>query len=359
MQTSTRSRIFVTIAACGVILLAISALAASRSSRADFTASKISRAAAPGGVAVPEQTPKDALLVLSKQGQTLAIVDPSNLHVIAKVPVGNDPHEVIASSDGKMAFVSNYGGGRYNSLAVIDLVGQKALPPIDLGPLRGPHGLTFVGGKAWFTAEAADAIGRYDLETMKVDWILGTGQDRTHMIWVSSDEKRIVTSNVSAATISIIEKTDRGGWKQTVVPVGKGSEGFDVSPDGKEIWVANAGDGSISIVSAAQKKVIETLHANVGGANRLKFTLDGKRVLVASLGDAGLTVIDAATHKEVKRIAVGRGAAGTVMEPGGKRAFVACSPDDYVAVVDLERLEVVGKIDVGKEPDGEAWAARQ
>ena len=383
MERSTRSRMFVPAAVCMVVFAIVCALAAVAS--AIFASTNVTNAAQPEATP-PEQTPKDALLVLSKQGQTLAIVDPSNLHVIAKVPVGNDPHEVIASSDGKLAFVSNYGGGRYNTLAVIDLVAQKALPSIDLGPLRGPHGLTFVGGKAWFTAEAAKAIGRVDPATMKVDWILGTGQDRTHMVWVSADEKLIVTSNVSSATISIIEQVERrnpgpppgagaGGpppgapprppmgpamaeWHETVVPVGKGSEGFDVSPDGKEIWVANAGDGTISIVDAAQKKVIETLQANVGGANRLKFTLDGKRVLVASLGDTGLVVIDAATRKEVKRIDVGRGAAGTVMEPGGKRAFVACSPNDYVAVIDLATLEVVGKIDVGKEPDGEAWATR-
>lgn len=306
-----------------------------------------------------EATPRESLLVLSKQGQTLAIVDPATLQVIAKVPVGNDPHEVIASSDGRTAYVSNYGGGAYNTLAVVDLVGQKALPSIDLGPLRGPHGLTFVGGETWFTAEAAKAIGRVDPATMKVDWILGTGQNRTHMIWVSPDQKRIVTSNVSSATISIVDKTDRGDWNETVVPVGRGSEGFDVSPDGKEIWVANAGDGTISIVDATQKKVVETLQVNVRGANRLKFTLDGKRVLVASLGAGGLAVFDTATRKEVKRIDVGRGAAGTVMEPGGKRAFVACSPEDFVAVIDLAKLEVVGKIDVGKDPDGEAWATRE
>ena len=74
----------------------------------------------------------------------------------------SDPHEVIASSDGKTAYVSIYGGGRYHALSVIDLVGQKALPDIDTGALNGPHGLAFVGGKVWFTAEGAKAIARYD-----------------------------------------------------------------------------------------------------------------------------------------------------------------------------------------------------
>ena len=236
-----------------------------------------------------------------------------------------------ASSDGKVAYVSNYGGGGLNTIAVIDLVNQKALPPIDLGPLRGAHGLVFVGGKLWFTAEGAKVIGSYDPSAQKIDWVLGTGQNRTHMIFVSEDLKRIVTSNVSSATMSIIEKGSGGGrgpggpngpggpksgpkgpppggprsdWDQTVVAVGRGAEGFDVAPDGKEIWAANAQDGTVSIIDVASKKVTHTLEANVRGANRLKFTLDGKRVMVSTLGGSDLTVLDAATHEVVKRVQI-------------------------------------------------------
>src|ERR1700735_4818883 len=93
-----------------------------------------------------QATPQESLLALSKRNHTLAIVNPSTLEVIARVPVGPDPHEVIASADGKTAYVSIYGGGRYHALSVIDLVARKALPDIDTGPLNGPHGLTFVGG---------------------------------------------------------------------------------------------------------------------------------------------------------------------------------------------------------------------
>jgi YVTN family beta-propeller protein len=333
-----------------------------------------------------QSTPKQALLALSKQDQTLAIVDPASLKVVAKVSVGNDPHEVIASADGNTAYVSNYGGGAYNTLAVVDLVNQKPLPAVDLGALRGPHGLDFAGGKVWFTAEAAKAIGSYDPASGKVDWILGTGQNRTHMIVVSRDLSRIVTSNVSSGTVSIIEtaaprrpgplpgrpvvaphppaqpapstamEPSHRDRDETVVRVGDGSEGLDVSPNGQEIWVANAQDGTISIIDAGTKKVIHTLAANVVSANRLKFTPDGKLVLVSSLRGSDLLVLDAINRKEVKRITLGHGAAGIVMQPDGARAFVACSPDNYVAVIDLKSLEVAGQINVGREPDGLAWA---
>jgi YVTN family beta-propeller protein len=59
-----------------------------------------------GMSAAPSQaqnTPAASLLVLSKHDHTLSIVDPATLRVIARMPVGNDPHEVIASADGTTA----------------------------------------------------------------------------------------------------------------------------------------------------------------------------------------------------------------------------------------------------------------
>jgi len=302
----------------------------------------------------------ESLLVLSKGDHTLAIVDPSNLKVIAKAPIGEDPHEVIASSDGKFAYVSNYGGGRYNTLALVDLVAQKPLPSIDLGPLRGPHGLAFADGKVWFAAEGAKAVGRYDPAEKKIDWIMGTGQSRTHMVMVSPDENRIYTTNIGSATVTFLDKgAEHREWNATVIPVGKGSEGFDISPDGRELWTANAGDGTVSIIDIAGKKVVETLPANIRTANRLKFTPDGKLVFISMLNNPDVTVLDAATHKEVKRIHTGKGAAGIQMQPDGSRVFVSCTPDNYVAVIDPKTLAIVGRIDAGPHPDGLAWAIRQ
>jgi DNA-binding beta-propeller fold protein YncE len=348
-----------------------------------------------GGFLRAETTPQKALLVLSKGDHTLSIVDPVSLRVVASMPSGPDPHEVIASDDGKMAYISNYGGGAFNTLTVADLLNQKTVGTIDLGALRGPHGLDYAGGKVYFTAEGAKVIGTFDPASQKIDWVLGTGQDRTHMVWVSRDLKTIITSNVSSATMTMIEKVTRtpmgpppggeprqgvgqggpppvgppgggpppGGprtdWEETVIPVGRGAEGFDVSPDGKELWAANAQDGTVSILNLPAKKVVDTLAAGVRSANRLKFTLDGKRVLVSTLGGPELTILDAGTRAIVKRLKIGRGAAGIQMSPDGKLAYVACTPDSYVAIVDLNSLEVTGHIDAGKEPDGLAWVEQR
>ncbi len=318
-----------------------------------------------------QSTPGRALLALSKTNHTLAIVDPATLNIIARIPVGEDPHEVIASSDGKTAYVCIYGGGAFHEINVIDLVAQKPLFNIDTRPLFGPHDITFVNGKAWFTAEGSKSVGRYDPPTGKLDWTMGTGQDRTHMIYVTPDGKKIYTTNVSSGTVSILcdsiippgkgappNARPREDWTQTIVPTARGSEGFDVSLDGNELWTASSDDGTITVIDLVAKKQLAKINAGVIGANRLKFTPDGKQVFISSLRTGELTIYDAKTRKEIKRLKLGRGAAGILMDPFDFRAFVACSADNYIAVINLITLEVTGQLDVGGVPDGLAWAVR-
>ena len=309
------------------------------------------------------------LLALSKANHTLAIVDPATLTVVARMPVGEDPHEVIASADGKTAYVTIYGGGSLHEINVIDLVAKRPLQNIDTRPLYGPHGITFMNGKVWFSAEGSKAVGRYDPASGKVDWSMGTGQDRTHMIYVTSDGKKIYTTNVSSGTVSILTDTlitpgrnappnarPREEWLQTIIPTARGSEGFDVTPNGNELWTASSEDGSITIIDLIGKKLATRIDAKVQVANRLMFTRDGKMAFISSLQSGELTIYDVGSRKEIKRLKLGRGAAGILMDPDGSRVFVACSADNYVAVIDLKSLEVTGHFDVGGVPDGLAWA---
>jgi DNA-binding beta-propeller fold protein YncE len=235
--------------------------------------------------------------------------------------------------------------------------------------------MTEAGGKIFFTAEVAKAIGRVDPATNEVDWALGTGQDISHMVVVADDLQRIFTVDVQSATASIIERAEgRAGrfapaadddWTVTSVSVGEPSddfEGFDVAPDGGELWAASP-RGKIAIVDTVQKTLVQTIDApGVSGANRVKFTPDGRRVLISRLSSRGggapgnVVVYDAATRSEVKRIDAGGGVGGILMQPDGARAYGSSRAG--VVVIDLDALEVVGRIDAGGNPDGLAWAAK-
>lgn len=301
------------------------------------------------------QTPSPALLVLNKEG-SLAIVDPVSGEVKGRVPTGEQPHEVAVSTDGKLAFTSNYGGADGRTISVIDVDARRELHRFDLAPLRRPHGLFFADGKLYFTAEFNKVVGRYDPVANAVDWITGTGQNGTHMVMIGHG--RIFTSNIAGGSISIFEQAG-SNWNQTVVETGKGPEGFDVSPDGRELWAANSGDGHVAIIDVAARKVKETIDIHTRRSNRLRFTPDGSTVLVSDLAAGDLVVIDAATRTERKRLNLGHDVAGILVVPDGTRAYVACTGDNNVAVIDLKSLTVTGRLHTGNGPDGMAWLVRR
>jgi YVTN family beta-propeller protein len=299
---------------------------------------------------------RSALLILNKSENTMAIIDPTTLKVVARVPTGEAPHEVATSNDGRLAFVANYGTATKpgNTISVIDLTQQKEIRRIDLGALLRPHGITEAGGKIYFTVEGSRAVARLDIAAGRIDWIMGTGQAGTHMVVVTPDQKKVYTANINSNTVTAIELSTS---RLEQIAVGKGPEGIAISPDGRQLWVAHRQDGGLSIIDTATDKVKETI--KVGRSPiRVKFTPDGKRVLVSDVAEGELVIFDAATQKEIKRIKVGNFPVGVLIAPDGRRAFVAATRDDKVFVIDLENLSLEKVIEPGREPDGMAWAGK-
>lgn len=307
-----------------------------------------------------DQTPSPALLVLNKEEATLAIVDPGSKKVVARIPVGESPHEIDVSADGKMAFVTNYGSKTPGStLSVIDLAAQKELRRVSLGSLRKPHGICVADGKVYFTAENNRVIGRYDPVGNQVDWVFGTGQNGTHMVLVNKAADRMFTTNMGSNSItSLTRSSGPTGWDEAVIPVGQGPEALDLSPDGKELWTAHSRDGGVSVIDLATNKVVHTIDLKTKRSNRLKFTPDGKMVLVSDLSGGELVFVDRAGKKEIKRLALGKSPEGILILKDSSRAYVATAGDNSVAVIDLKKLDVVDRISTGTGPDGLAWAER-
>src|SRR5262249_23010831 len=117
------------------------------------------------GRATSAQTPSLALLVASQgkapDDNALIIIDPVAKKVVGRVLVGGTPHDVAVSPDGRFAVTTNinldtqwmnYPGVTKksgspdlipeDSISVIDLMNQKLLRKIDVGPGAEPHGIT-------------------------------------------------------------------------------------------------------------------------------------------------------------------------------------------------------------------------
>jgi len=313
---------------------------------------------AAAATALAAELPNPALIVLVKGANELAIVDPATLKVVARIPVGEGPHEVALSADGKTAYVGNYGArAPGNSISIVDLVAQKERR-VDLGALRRPHGMVQSGGKIYFTAEVNRLIGRFDPQSNAVDWLMGTGQTGTHMLVLTKDESKIFTSNIGSDSVTKFERAANGNWNATVIPVGQGPEGIAMTTDEKEIWSAHSRDGGVSIIDVASGKVTQTIPALTKRSNRVEFTPDGKRALISDINSSAVLVLDAATHQVIKRIETGGQPEGVLITPDGARAFVGLGGGNAVAVIDLASMAMTGKIETGPESDGLAWSKR-
>ncbi|REJ75454.1 MAG: YncE family protein [Acidobacteria bacterium] len=309
-------------------------------------------------LACAQGTGRTELLILNKNEAKMVIVDAATLEKVGEVPTGDFPHEVAVSADGKTAYVANYGAQQpNNSISVIDIPGRKEIKRIDLGGFYRPHGIAVVDGKVFFTSESSRTVARLDPQTEKIDWVMGTGQTATHMLAITPDGGRLYTANIASDTVTSINlKGPPSPANIKQIAVGRQPEAIDVSPNGKEVWVGQNGDGKISIIDPATDQVKESIE--VGKVPiRVKFTPDGKYVLVSDASSGELVVVDAATRKEVKRASVGGVPVGILVQPDTKRAYVALTQLDTVKVFDMETMEFIKDLKPGDNPDGLGWAA--
>jgi YVTN family beta-propeller protein len=309
---------------------------------------------------------KGVLVALNKGDASMTIIDPATMKVTAKVPVGNGPHEVVLSPDGKTAYVANYGDGPNpgSTISVIDIATAKELRRVDTLPLIRPHGLQLIGTKLYFTAEANRAIARYDTSANKIDWIMGTGQNGSHMVVGTADQKKFYTANIGSDSVTSIELPPFTPGRPPIahIPVGKQPEAIDLSPDGKEIWLGLNVEGMVEVVDTAARKSVAKI--NVGGRPyRVRFTPDGKYVICTMIPTKEVLLIDAATRKEVKRLKLDNVPLGVAFSNDSKTLFITSGrPDpnaegvDAVVKIDIEKMAVTGSVNPGAAPDGIAVA---
>jgi YVTN family beta-propeller protein len=302
----------------------------------------------------------DTLFILNKADATLTMIDLATMKSVATIPVGEGPHEIAVSQDGKLAVGVNYGTGPNpgTTLSVIDVAERKELRRVSMPGLLRPHGIQAIGSRFYLTAEGSRAVARYDAVANRFDWISGTGQNGTHMLVVAPSESKVYTANIGSDNVSVLDLTNAPRLiALRHIAVGKGPEGIDLSPEGNELWVASrVPNGGISVIDPKTEAVTKTIATTSIFANRVKFTPDGSRVLVSDTTGNTLFVYDAATKELAKAIVTADGPSGIQLDPDGSRAFVACAGAKKVQIVDLGKLEISGSIDTGNVPDGLAYA---
>lgn len=322
-------------------------------------------------VAVTSAAQADTLVVLNKAEASASLIDLDSGEEVARVETGEGPHEAAVSPDGRTAVVTDYGTGANpgNTLTVIDIESATVTKTVDLGEYSRPHGIEYFadGERVVVTAEAQKALVVVDVASGAVTQAIETGQDVSHMVALSPDETRAYVANIGSGTMTALDLEN--GKHIADVVTGGGAEGICVTPDGRQVWVTNREDDTVSVIKSETLE-IEKQIPSASFPIRAKATPDGQWVLVTNPRSDELAVFDAESFEEHKRIKMDLSAAdtegrlfgdqfgessvpiGVLISPDGMRAYIAHANADVVSVVDLESWEITGLLQGGKEPDG-------
>jgi YVTN family beta-propeller protein len=202
----------------------------------------------------------------------------------------------------------------------------------------------------------ADGIGVVDLATSKLVKVLPSGQD-PESFDLSPDGRRIYVSNEETAEMSVLDV--RAGKIIRKVKVGHEPEGVTVRPDGKVVYVTCEQDNLVAAVDTRSFKLLSSIETGPR-PRAIAFTKDGKQAFVTSENGGVVNVVDASKHKPVGEIPVKSKARpipprpmGIVLAPDGTMLFVSNGRSESVAVISVEGKTVLRIIEgVGGRPWG-------
>ena len=298
------------------------------------------------------------LVITNKGPATARIIDVASGRTLATLPTGEGPHEVVLSSDGRTAVVTDYGArndGR--TLTVIDVPGLRVARTIDLGRYTRPHGIVFLPGDSLVavTSETTNNVVIAHV-TGGVRRAIPTEHGGSHMVAATADGTRLWTGDMETNTVSELDA--RTGRRVRSLEVPAVPEAINVLPDGSEVWVGSNATGVVSVVDA-RTGAVSTAAEGLGWPYRILYSPDARLAFLPDLRRETLRILDRASRKELGRLAfTGGGPQGITITPDGRHVLQSLSREARVAIVDVATRAVVGHIAAGETPDGIAYTTR-
>ena len=240
------------------------------------------------------------LVALSHEDHTAYEIDPATGQVVHKFTAQNQPHEGVASPDGRTYYLAVPNGPH---VVVLDgqTFAQKAIvesPFFTSTKNKGsasPHGIAITddGRRVYVGLENADVPGIVVIDTAsnkvlkKIDVVLQGGhflaiQPKTGKLYYPMREDHRVLV-IDTATDAITK----------VIPIPGGPVGVGFAPNG-EVWIHNDGDGTVHVIDSAKDEVVKVLQGLGKGAGRMAVSADGRWAASTHGGTQDVALIDAA-----------------------------------------------------------------
>jgi YVTN family beta-propeller protein len=313
------------------------------------------------------------LVVVSGEADEALLIDPSSQRVLGRFQTGPDPREVAMSPDGRFAYVTSYGWVPGLDDATASVAGEATLSSpdgrgvtvLDLAQRRvhatfQPRDYLNLeairvaddGRRLWMTSREGGVV-ELDAHTGEVKMLWKTESTDPGTLTVTRDSRRVYVANTDSDQVTMIDRV-------TVVPeqvrTGSRPRGLALSNDQRELWVANSGDHTISVINTRRLEEEARFSSGGVGPTRLRFSPSGSEVWVSHRGTQDVVVLDVASAAVLARIPIDGEPRSLTFSDDGTQVFVSVPSRHRVDVLDVSEREVIGSLDAGRGPAGVAWS---
>ena len=296
-------------------------------------------------------------LVLQKGASSLAWYTPEG-KLIETVSVGQHPHEMVVSRDGKLLYTTDNGtmkiehpGSGGNTVSVIDIAAKKRIAQIVLGQFRRPHGIDLdrATGRLAVSTELPDKLLIIDPIKREILRTYDTKGKTSHMVRFGPGAKFAYVSNSSSGNVAAVRLSD---GEVTLIPTGTRPEDSVLSRDGRELYVCNREAEKISVIDTAKNVVVGTIKTGKGPV-RITAAPDGKTLVYALMHDKQVGIADAAARKQIATVQLAGAPVSLNLSANGETAFASAEDDDTIFVVSVPNRKIVKtfKTKAGAHPD--------
>ena len=282
----------------------------------------------PGATSAAPSAGRERAYVSAEDEDLLVAVDLESSRVVARVRVPNGPHNVDATSDGRVVAVTSPPAGK---VTVLD--GRTLRVRRTFGGFGYPHDvdLTADGRFAWVTDERRDEVVVLDLRRATVSARIAVS-DGPHDLVVT--DRVLVTHSPSASALTVIDR--RSGRVSGRVFAGRGPHDIAFQPDSANVYLTFWDSGSVAAVDWGRRRVL--FRRRVGTlTHHLAFDgWSGRRLWVSDHVGGRIMLLEARSGRVLRSFDGCPGAHHVAVGP--KRIVGACHESGRIVVFRRGRL---------------------
>jgi YVTN family beta-propeller protein len=303
----------------------------------------------PGMLAPAVQKFPSRIYVPNSEANTVSVIDPVSFKVIDEFPVDQQPQHVVPSYDLRTLWVTNDQG---NTLIPIDPSTGRPGQPV---PVEDPYNLYFTpdGKYAIAVAERLQRLDFLDPRTMKLHDALDVPCPGVDHIDFTADGRFLVASCEFGAGLVRVDVARHKVVGTLDLPPNAMPQDVKLSPDGRLFYVADMASGGVWLIDANTFEKVGFL-ATGAGAHGLYASRDSKSLYVSNRDAGSVSVVSFADRKVVDTWQLPGGGSPDMggVSANGKVLWLSGRYDSEVYAINTETGKLIGRIPVGAGPHG-------